>query len=286
MAIQAKELFMDEQLRAVEHMRNTAMDMALMFGPKLLVASAILALGYMASRWTGRIIGQALERFKLEPPVLSLLVRIAQLVVLGLFAIIALQNLGVELLPLIAGLGVAGAGVALAMQGILGNVAAGMTIIFTQPFHVGDYLSIGEEEGEVLEITLFSTTLGHPDRSKVIIPNRKIVGEIMHNYGKIRQLDLSIGVSYGSDMDAIFFEIETLLRQHPLVLQDPVPVYGINRFGDFYVEIGVNPWVHVPDYSAATSEINRALLETFRERGIEIPLPQREVSMRKEKAGA
>lgn len=166
------------------------------------------------------------------------------------------------------------------MQGILGNVAAGMTIIFTQPFHIGDYLSIGDEEGEVLEITLFSTTLGHPDRSRVIIPNRKIVGEIMHNYGKIRQLNLSVGVAYGSDMEAIFVEIEQLLRQHPLVLQDPVPVYGINRFGDFHIEIGVNPWVKVPDYSAAISEINRAILETFRDKGIAIPLPQQEIYMR------
>ncbi len=81
--------------------------------------------------------------------------------VLGLFAIMALQNLGVELLPLIAGLGVAGAGIALAMQGILGNLAAGLTIIFTRPFHVGDYISIAKEEGEVLDISLFSTTLGH-----------------------------------------------------------------------------------------------------------------------------
>ncbi len=271
---------MDEQVRSLEHMRNTALDMALMFGPKLVVAMAILALGYVASRWACRIAGQAVERFRLEPPVVALLVRIVQLVVLCLFAIIALQNLGVELLPLIAGLGVAGAGVALAMQGILGNVAAGMTIIFTQPFHVGDYLSIGDEEGEVLEITLFSTTLGHPDRSRVIIPNRKIVGEIMHNYGKIRQLDVAVGVSYGSDMESIFREIDALLRKHPLVLQEPAPVFGISRFGDFSVEIGVNPWVHVPDYLEATSEINRALLETFREKGIVIPMPQREVHMR------
>ncbi len=280
MAIQANDQFMDEQFRAMEHMRNTALDMALMFGPKLLVATAILVLGYMVSRWACRIVGQSVERFRLEPPVVALLVRIIQLLVVGLFAVIALQNLGVELLPLIAGLGVAGAGLALAMQGILGNLAAGMTIIFTQPFHIGDYLSIGDEEGEVLEMTLFSTTLGHPDRSRVIIPNRKIVGEIMHNYGKIRQLDLSIGVSYGSDMESVFLEIQNLLSRHPLVLRDPAPVCGIKRFGDFFVEISINPWVHVPDYLAASSELNRGLLETFREKGIEIPLPQQEVHMR------
>ena len=138
---------------------------------------------------------------------------------MGLFAIMALQNLGVELLPLIAGLGVAGAGVALAMQGVLGNVAAGLTIIFTQPFHVGDYISISKEEGEVLDINLFTTTLGHTDRSKVVIPNRKIVGEILHNYGRIRQLDVVVGVSYGTDVNLALSTIDEILRSNPRVLQ-------------------------------------------------------------------
>lgn len=271
---------MNEQLQSLDHIRNTVIDMALLFGPKLLVAISILLLGYMLSRWAYRLVARLLDRFKLEPPVSSLLVRIVQLVVICLFAVMALQNLGVELLPLIAGLGVAGAGVALAMQGILGNIAAGLTIIFTQPFHVGDYMSIGAEEGEVLEITLFSTTLGHTDRSKVIIPNRKIVGEIMHNYGRIRQLNLSVGVAYGSDFESVFSFVAALLQQNPRVLQDPAPVYGIKRLGEYYVEIYVSPWVPVPDYNAASGEINRAILETFREKGIEIPFPQREVRMR------
>lgn len=133
---------MDELMRALEHMRNTALDMAHLFDPKLIVAIAILGVGYMASHWASQLVRRAVEQLKLEPPIVSLLVRIVQLLVLCLFAIIALHNLGVELLPLIAGLGVAGAGVALAMQEILGHAAAGLTIIFTQPSHVGNYLPI------------------------------------------------------------------------------------------------------------------------------------------------
>ena len=111
----------------------------------------------------------------------------ARVLVVALFAVMALQNLGVELLPLIAGLGVAGAGIALAMQGVLGNIVAGFTIIFTKPFRVGEYISIVGVEGQVESIELFSTRLSHADRSIVVVPNRKIVGEIMHNYGQIRQ---------------------------------------------------------------------------------------------------
>ena len=261
-----------DQFQSLDQVKASAIDMVIKFGPKLVVAVAILSAGYIVGRWVGRMVERLLVRLRLEPPVRSLLVRVAHLAVLGLFAVMALQNLGVELLPLIAGLGVAGAGIALAMQGILGNVAAGLTIIFTQPFHVGDYISIASEEGEVLDMSLFSTTLGHTDRSKVLIPNRKIVGEILHNYyGKVHQLDLKVGIAYAADVG------RALLRANARVLQDPAPVIGVERLADFSVNIGVNPWVSVTDYVPAGNEINQAILEAFRAQDIDIPFPQQEV---------
>lgn len=270
---------MGEHLQSLDQVKASAIDMAVKFGPKLVVAGLILFAGYLAARWIGAMTGRLLARFRLEPPVRALLERVAQIFVFALFAIMAMQNLGVELLPLVAGLGVAGAGVALALQGVLGNVAAGLTIIFTQPFHVGDYISIASEEGEVLDINLFSTTLGHTDRSKVVIPNRKIVGEIMHNCGKIRRLALTVGIAYGSDVNAALRMVGEILRSNPRVLQNPAPVVGVWKLADSSVNIGINPWVAVPDYEAATSEINQAVLETFRAQGIAIPFPQREVRM-------
>lgn len=270
---------MNDQLQALDQVKATAIDMILKFGPKVLVASAIMVAGHFAGLWLGRMIEQLLVRFKLETPVRSLLVRVSYLVVLVLFAIMALQNLGVELLPLIAGLGVAGAGVALAMQGVLGNIVAGLTIIFTHPFHVGDYISIGNEEGEVLNVTLFATTLGHTDKSKVVIPNRKIVGEILHNYGNVRQLQLSVGVAYDTNMDTAMAVIDSILRANPRVLQEPAPVVGVGQLAESSVTIAVKPWVAVVDYVPAVAEINRAILETFRTKGIAIPFPQYDVHM-------
>ena len=270
---------MGNQLETLDQVKAAVLDMAVRFGPRVLVAILILVVGYIVSRWAGSMLGRMLKRFRLEPPVRSLLVRCGRLIVLGLFAIMALQNLGVELLPLIAGLGVAGAGIALAMQGILGNLAAGLTIIFTEPFQVGDYISIAKEEGEVLDISLSNTTLGHADRSKVVIPNRKIVGEILHNYGRIRQLNVAVGVSYGTDMNVALGAIDEVLRANPHVLQDPAPGIAITRLADSSVVISVNPWVKVPDYIAAVGEVNKAILETFRARNVVIPFPQREVRM-------
>ncbi len=270
---------MNNQLQSLDQIKASVLDMAIRFGPKLLVAVVILVAGYVVGRWTGRLLERLLVRFKFEPPVHSLLVRTCEILVIGMFAIMALQNLGVELLPLIAGLGVAGAGVALAMQGVLGNVAAGLTIIFTQPFHIGDYISIAKEEGEVLDMNLFTTTLGHTDRSKVVIPNRKIVGEILHNCGRIRQLDLAVGVAYGTDVNLALGIIGEILRANPRVLRDPAQVIGVARLAESSVRLNVNPWVSVPDYVAAVSEINRAILETFRARNIAMPFPQLEVRM-------
>ena len=270
---------MEEQLRFMDQVANVAIDMAIRFGPKLLVALLILAAGFFAGAWAGRAIKRALAKFKLEPPVLALIERAAHIVVLGLFVIIALQNLGVELLPLIAGLGIAGAGIALAMQGVLGNAVAGLTVIFSRPFRVGDYISIVKEEGEVLEIKLFNTTLGHPDLSRVVIPNRKIVGEILHNYGRIRQHWIEVGVAYDTDITVALKVTEDVLRANPRVLKDPAPVVRVIKLANSSVVITAAPWVSVPDYGVAGGELHQAILEEFRRRGIVIPFPQRDIRM-------
>ncbi len=270
---------MIEQLQGVGHVQNLVIDLAIEFGPKVLVAIIIIVFGYFAGGWVGRIAQRSLHRFHLEPPLNQLIVRIVRASVLALFTIMALENLGVELLPLIAGLGVAGAGVALAMQGVLGNVMAGLTIIFTKPFRVGDHISIVGNEGTVANISLFTTVLSHTDRSQVVIPNRKIVGEILHNYGTIRQLDIHVGVAYDTDLDKALAAVEDVLRANSRVLEDPRPVVAANMLAPSSISIAVKPWVAVPDYVQAHGEITRAVVEMFRLRGIVIPVSQAAVQI-------
>ena len=270
---------MDDQLESVAQIKNTLIDLAIKFGPKVLVALIILAAGFFVGRWIGRMLERMLKKLHLEAPIRQLLVRIVRVLVLGLFVIMALQNLGVELLPLIAGIGIAGAGIALAMQGVLSNVVAGLTIIFTRPFRVGEYVSMVGEEGQVAFVGLFNTTLNHPDLSRVVIPNRKIVGEILHNYGNVRQVDVVVGVSYRTDLNQALAAIHEVLQSNPRVLKEPTPVIQVVMLADSSVTIGVKPWVNVPDYPAATGEINKAIVETFRAREIVIPFPQREVRL-------
>lgn len=270
---------MNEHILMLEHAQRTAVELALQFGPKLAVALIILTAGHFAGRWASGLMGRMLERLGLDETFRQLLTRFVRLAVFFLFAVMALQNLGVQLLPLLAGLGVAGAGIALAMQGVLSNFAAGLTIVFTRPFRVGEYVSVAGEEGAVAEIRLFNTILVHPDRSQVVIPNRKIVGEILHNFGELRQLNVEVGVAYDTDIPAALAAIRDLLAANPRVLQEPAPVIRVLSLGDSSVNIAIRPWTTVADYNPASSEVTQAVLETFRARGISIPFPQREVRM-------
>lgn len=263
----------------IDQIRTTVIDLALKFGPKLLAALLILTIGYLVGRQVARWLERALMHLEMEPPVRSLIVRIARVVISLLFVIMAMQNLGVELLPLVAGLGVAGAGVALAMQGLLGNLFAGLTIILTKPFRIGEYIGIVGEEGTVETITLFQTTLTHTDRSRVVIPNRKIVGEILHNYGKIRQVDVTVGVAYDTELNQALTLIQEVLTENKRVLHDVEPVIRVSQLADSSVNIAIKPWVGVQDYGPAAGEINKSVLEAFREHGIVIPYPQREVRL-------
>ena len=270
---------MNDHVETLASLKATVIDLAIRFGPKVFVAIAIIVVGYIVGRQVGKVMSRGLRKFDLEPPVRELLVRIARILILGLFLIMALQNLGVELLPLIAGLGVAGAGIALAMQGVLGNVVAGFTIIFTKPFRVGEYISIVGVEGRVEDISMFSSTLTHADMSRIVIPNRKIVGEILHNYGSIRQLDLSVGVAYDTDLNKAIAAIHEILRNNPRVMKNLTPGIGISVLADSSINISVKPWTSVADLGPAGGEINKAIVETFRGNDIVIPFPQREIRM-------
>jgi small conductance mechanosensitive channel len=271
-------------LETVEHLRTAIIDLALKFGPKVLAALLILTLGYFVGRWSAQWLERALGHVEMEPPVRNLIVRIVHVAISLLFAIMALQNLGVELLPLVAGLGVAGAGIALAMQGVLGNLFAGLTIILTKPFRIGEYIGIAGEEGAVDSITLFQTTLVHPDRSRVVIPNRKIVGEILHNFGKIRQVNVVVGVAYDTDLNRAMALIQEVLRSNSRVLRDAEPIIRVGLLADSSVNIAVEPWVATTDFGIAASEINQEILQVFRRERIVIPFPQREVRLLEEAA--
>jgi small conductance mechanosensitive channel len=171
---------MGEPIETLRQTHDTVMRLAFEFGPRLLTVALIMVAGLFIMNWVAKIVTKGLERLALEAPVRELLVRIARTLVLLLFLVIALQNLGIEPLPLIAG-----------------------------------------EEGGARAVSLFTTTLRHTDLSAVVIPNSKIAGEILHNYGAIRQLNLRVGVAYATDIDDAVAAISKVLAANTRVLKEP-----------------------------------------------------------------
>ncbi len=248
-------------------------------GMQILTAIVLMGIGVIVARWAGNLIHRWLRAKAFDEPVSGLIVKVVRLLILGFIGVMALGQMGVQITPLIAGIGVVGVGASLAMQGILGNLVAGLTIIFSKPFTIGEYVELLGVYGQVTEIALFSTTLLHADNSRVIVPNRKIVGEILHNYGNIRQLDLTAGIAYSADLTNALAVVNELLEQNPSVLKEPAPVVGIAALNESSIALAIKPWVKVEDFVPAKAEIYQAVLESFRERKIDIAAPRRDVHL-------
>jgi small conductance mechanosensitive channel len=246
-------------------------------GMQILTAIVLMGIGVFIARWTGNLLHRWLKSRAYDEPVSNLIVKVVKLLIIAFIGIMALGQMGVQITPLIAGIGVAGVGVSLAMQGLLGNLVAGLTIIFSKPFTIGEYIELLGVYGQVTDIALFSTTLLHTDNSRVIVPNRKIVGEILHNYGNIRQLDLTAVIGYRADVTMALSIVSTILQQNPTVLTEPAPVVGISALNESSIALAIKPWVKVEDFVSAQAAIYQTIIESFRDKKIEIPIPRRDI---------
>jgi small conductance mechanosensitive channel len=199
------------------------------------------------------VLGEWLTRkTSLDIALRGLLVRVVKLVIIGVTTVVAAEKVGVPVTSLVAALGVAGVGIGLAMQGVLSNVIAGMTISFIRPFKTGEHIDVLSEHGEAVNITLFSTTLRHADRSLIIIPNRQI-----------EAIDLA----------------RTTVRAHARVLRDPEPLIGVRELADSGIALSIRAWVSLADHEQAQLELYQAIVEAYREHRVEIPFPQREIRL-------
>lgn len=257
--------------------KDMTLDLIIRYGFQVLGAIIILAVGLIAARWIGGFTNRWLEPRVKEPPTRMLIVQVLRVLVLVLAALVALDKFGFQITPLVAAIGVAGVGVGFAFQGVLGNIVAGLSIILIKPYRVGEYIELLGVHGQVISIELFSTALLQLDLSHVVIPNRRVVGEILHNYGTKRQLDLKVGVAYGADLDEVLDITTQIVMTNPHVLKEPQAIVNIGELSDSSITLLVQPWVHVKDVIKTRGELYRAIVERFQANNIDIPFPQREV---------
>src|SRR5918992_556412 len=240
--------------------KDITLDLIIRYGFQVLGAIITLTVVFLWARWMGNASNGGLKPGGKAPPMRLLMVRTIRILVILLTLLVALDKFGFQIAPLVAAVGVAGVGVGFAFQGVLGNIIAGLSIIFTRPYRVGEYIELLNVHGQVVTIELFSTTLVQLDQSRVVIPNRRIVGEILHNYGKIRQLQLKVGVAYGADLDEVLMVAKEIVAANSRALKEPAPMIGISEFADSSVTVSIQPWVAVADMVSARAELYKAIV--------------------------
>jgi small conductance mechanosensitive channel len=254
-------------------------DLLVRYSFQVLAAVAILAAGLLCARLIARFVERSLRKTTIEAHLQQLLIRAAKVVVLLFTVILALDKVGIQVTALVAGISVAGIAGGFALQGVLGNIAAGLSIMFSHVFRIGDYIEIGTVRGQVQAINLTSTILRTLEDARVIVPNRKIVGDIIYNYTGERRVTLSVDVSYQADLDVALNTVREVLAQNPRVLKTQAPEVGVITLADSGIRIAMRPWCKAEDFWYVQYEIYRAILDRFRERQIAIPYPTHEVRL-------
>ncbi|MBN2453672.1 MAG: mechanosensitive ion channel [Candidatus Omnitrophica bacterium] len=265
------------QAKTAQEMAYIAMDFISKNIVNIIGSVIILAVAWVIANFLCGGIRFLLLRHKADVTITKFLVDMLRAAVMCVAFLIALGNFGITIAPFIAGLGAVGFGASFALQGPLSNYAAGATLIFTKPFKVGDILEVGDQVGEVIDMTLARTILKTLDGTRIIIPNKKIIGEIMHNYSEFKKLDMKIGVAYSSDVEKALRIFKDVVARDKRITARPEPKIGISEFADSSINIYARLWCRQSDYWDVMFDINKAVLESFRHGGITIPFPQRDV---------
>ncbi|MBV1910260.1 MAG: mechanosensitive ion channel, partial [Kangiellaceae bacterium] len=198
-------------------------------------------------------------------------------------AIICLNKIGISVTPFLAAIGALSLGAGLALQGLLSNYGAGLNIILTRPFVVGDTISVQGVSGQVQDILLAHTIIKSEDDVKITIPNKHIIGEILHNSDQLSLLELSVGVSYNSDLDAVINMLQMAVDKHIDSSNSKRTLIGIQNFGDSSVDFEIRVWVESIRLNESRFAINKVIWDTLMANNIDIPFPQREVNLISEK---
>ncbi len=202
--------------------------------------------------------------------------------VMAIGVLVALSQLGFQVGPLLAGLGIAGFIVGFALQDSLANFAAGAMILVYRPFDVGDVIEAAGVSGKVSAMSLVSTTIHTFDNQTLIVPNNRIWGDVIRNVTaqRTRRVDLVFGIGYGDDVEHAERVLLDVISKHPKTLDDPEPMVKVHKLGESGVEFVVRPWARTQDYWDVYWDLTREVKLRFDREGIRIPFPQRDVHLR------
>ncbi len=275
---------MEEQLTTLQKIIDMVLQYMVAYSFQILAAILILIAGFMLGGWCSRGVFALCQTKKFDITLSKFIASIVRGLVIAFAVLVALGKFGITIAPFVAAVGALAFGASFAIQGPLSNYGAGLSIILSRPFVVGDTLKVADQSGVVQEVKLACTILTNEDGTRITIPNNAIVGQILHNSKGSAGVESVIGISYGSDPEKAIQIVRDVLAANASVAKDPEPQVGIQEFADSSVNIGYRYWVPTVQYFATSYAVNLALYKAFRDKGIEIPFPQREVRMLTETA--
>ena len=252
-------------------------DKGLSFAVSLLAAVVILAVGAVAIKFIVRAVGKAVSKGKAQNTLFADFVRNATSKICWIvLSVVVLGKLGVNIAPIIAGLGVTGFILGFAFQESLGNLASGLMIAINEPFKVGDVVDAAGHTGSVLEVNMMATVMLTPDNKRIVLPNKGVWGGPIVNYSAMdtRRVDLQVGIAYGEDVEKAVSVIRDAVRRVPGVLATPEPAVAVAGLDASQVTINVRPWAKNADYWSVRSATLQTVKEELDRVGIEIPFPQ------------
>ena len=250
------------------------------YGVDIVGAIVLLIIGWTVAGWARRGVRHALERVpRMDETLKPFLAKLVWYVIMAFVLVAVLGQFGVQTTSVIAVLGAAGLAIGLALQGTLANVASGVMLLFLRPFNIGDYVDAGGIAGTVVEIGLFNTEIKTRKGLCLIVPNKIIWESPITNFSRnpTRRFDITVGISYGDDVNGATDLLMGLLTGDERILDDPEPLAVVEELGDSAVIINLRAWTRAEDFWAAIWDLKKAIKVELEAAGYSIPFPQRDI---------
>ena len=269
----------DKELQQLDELKNTLMVWLAEKGAGLLAAIIIIVLGCWLAKRIAKLIVKLCDKRAIDVTLARFFAGFAKIVIVGFATIMALSKLEIEITPFIALLGASAFGLSLAVQGPVSNYGAGIVLIITRPFRVGDTLSVSGQTGLVDCVNLGNTQLVNEDEERITIPNRNVLGEIFTNSYDYSIVEAVVGIDYSADPEAAIRCITEAVQTVKGIAPDRTPDVGIDAFGDSAINIGYRVWVPTTAYHRTRYALNLAVFRALEAAKINIPFPQRDVHL-------
>ena len=269
----------ESEIQQVEKYYNLIMEYLVTYSMQILGAILILFIGLWIAQKVSNMVAGLMQRHNIDITLTNFVSNVIKVLLIIMFLVIALGKIGISVTPFVAAIGAASLGAGLALQGMLSNYGAGLAIIATRPFVVGDTIEVKGVSGQVKTIELGHTILINEEKVEITIPNKHIVGEILHNSFSYSLVKGEIDIAYDANADLAIELIEKVLDEHELVSDSPHAQVGIERFAESGVTLSYRFWVPTTKIIETKLAVNRNVFKAIQGADIEIPFPQRIVTL-------